>query len=40
MLWDEGDEQEFHGILQRWLPIDGRPHVEAWIRRVREHPLA
>ena len=25
VLWDEGDEQEFHRILQRWLPIDGQP---------------
>jgi glutathione S-transferase len=40
VLWDEGDEQEFHRILQRWLPIDGHPRVEAWIHRVREHPLA
>jgi glutathione S-transferase len=40
VLWDEGDEQEFHRILQRWLPIEGHPRVEAWIRRLREHPLA
>jgi glutathione S-transferase len=40
VLWDEGDEQEFHRILQRWLPIDGHPRVQAWIHRVREHPLA
>lgn len=40
VLWDEGDEHEFHRVLQRWLPIEGRPRVEAWIRRVRAHPLA
>ena len=40
VLWDEGDEHEFHRVLQRWLPIDGRPRVEAWIHRVREHPRA
>ena len=40
VLWDEGDEQEFHRILQRWLPIEGHPRVEAWIHRVRGHPLA
>jgi glutathione S-transferase len=40
VLWDEGDEHEFHRILQRWLPIDGHPRVEAWIRRVNEHPRA
>jgi len=40
VLWDDGDEQEFHRILQRWLPIDGHPRVEAWIHRVRAHPLA
>jgi glutathione S-transferase len=40
VLWDEGDEQEFHRILQRWLSIDGHPRVEAWVHRVREHPLA
>jgi glutathione S-transferase len=40
VLWDDGDEHEFHRILQRWLPIDGRPRVEAWIQRVREHPRA
>ena len=40
VLWDEGDEQEFHRILQRWLPIEGHPRVEAWIHRVRAHPLA
>ena len=40
VLWDEGDDEEFHRILQRWLPIDGHPRVQARIRRVRERPLA
>ena len=40
VLWDDGDEQEFHRILQRWLPIQGHPRIEAWIHRVRTHPLA
>ena len=40
VLWDEGDEHEFHRVLQRWLPIDGHPGVEAWIRRVDAHPRA
>jgi glutathione S-transferase len=38
VLWDEGDEHEFHRILQQWLPIEGHPRVEAWIHRVRDHP--
>ena len=37
-LWEKGDEHEFHRILQRWLPIEGRPGVEAWIRRVQALP--
>ena len=40
VLWEEGDEHEFHRVLQRWLPIAGHPRVEAWIHRVREHPRA
>jgi glutathione S-transferase len=40
VLWDAGDEHEFHRVLQRWLPIDGHPRVEAWIHRVNEHPRA
>lgn len=38
LLWDEGDEHEFHRILQRWQPIDGRPNLEAWIRRMDAQP--
>lgn len=40
VLWDEGDEHEFHRVLQQWLPIDGYPGVEAWIRRVDARPRA
>jgi glutathione S-transferase len=40
VLWDDGDEHEFHRVLQRWLPIEGHPRVEAWIHRVRNHPRA
>ena len=40
VLWEDGDEHEFHRVLQQWLPIDGHPRVEAWIHRVRAHPLA
>jgi glutathione S-transferase len=34
------DDERFHQILRDWLPIDGRPRVEAWIRRVDERPRA
>jgi glutathione S-transferase len=40
VLWDEGDEHEFHRVLQRWLPIEGHPRVEAWIHRVNARPRA
>jgi glutathione S-transferase len=40
VIWDEGDEHEFHRVLQRWLPIEGHPRVEAWIRRVHALPRA
>jgi len=40
VLWEEGDEHEFHRVLQRWLPIEGHPRVEAWIHRVHAHPRA
>ena len=35
-----GDDEPFHQILRDWLPIDGHPNVEAWIRRVDERPRA
>jgi glutathione S-transferase len=38
VIWEDGDEHAFHRILQRWLPIDGRPRVEAWIHRVHALP--
>jgi glutathione S-transferase len=34
------DDEPFHQILRDWQPIDGRPRVEAWIRRVDAHPRA
>ena len=40
VIWEDGDEHEFHRVLQRWLPIDGHPRVEAWIHRVDGHPRA
>jgi glutathione S-transferase len=40
VIWDDGDEHEFHRVLQHWLPIDGHPRVEAWIRRVHALPRA
>jgi glutathione S-transferase len=40
LLWDEGDEHEFHRILRRWQPIEGRQNVEAWIRRIDALPRA
>jgi glutathione S-transferase len=38
VIWEDGDEHEFHRILQHWLPIDGHPRVEAWIHRVNALP--
>jgi glutathione S-transferase len=38
VIWEDGDEHEFHRILQRWLPIEGHPRVEAWIRRMHALP--
>jgi glutathione S-transferase len=40
VIWDEGDEHEFHRILQRWLPIEGHPRVAGWIRRMHALPRA
>jgi glutathione S-transferase len=35
------DNEAFHEILRDYLVLDGRyPRVEAWIRRVDEHPRA
>jgi glutathione S-transferase len=34
------DDEPFHQILRDWLPIEGHPRVEAWIRRVDERPRA
>jgi glutathione S-transferase len=38
VIWEDGDEQEFHRILQRWLRTEDHPRVEAWIRRVHALP--
>lgn len=40
LLWDEGDEHEFHRILRQWQPIEGHPNLEAWIRRIDALPRA
>jgi glutathione S-transferase len=38
---DEADVEEFHLILHEFLALDGRyPALDAWIRRVDEHPRA
>jgi glutathione S-transferase len=39
LIWDEADDEPFHRILVEHLRLDGRyPRLEAWIRRVDEHP--
>ena len=38
VIWEDGDEHEFHRILQRWLRSDDHPRVETWIRRVHALP--
>ena len=41
LIFDEGDTEEFHLILREFLELGGMyPGVEAWIRRVDEHPRA
>ena len=40
LLWQEGDDELFHVILRDWQPIDGRPRLESWIRRVDALPRA
>jgi glutathione S-transferase len=41
LIYDEADDEEFHLILREHLALDGRyPRLEAWIRRVDEHPRA
>jgi glutathione S-transferase len=41
LVHDEDDREEFHLILREYLALDGNyPRVEAWIRRVDEHPRA
>lgn len=41
LIHDERDTEEFHLILREFLVLGVRyPRVEAWIRRVDEHPRA
>jgi glutathione S-transferase len=41
LIYDEEDTEEFHLILREYLTLGGdHPRVEAWIRRVDEHPRA
>jgi glutathione S-transferase len=41
LLHDPNDTEPFHRILVEHLALDGRhPRLEAWIRRVAEHPRA
>ena len=41
LIFDETDTEEFHLILRQFLALDGNhPRLEAWIRRVDEHPRA
>lgn len=35
---DPEDDELFHRILDEHQSVDGRPHLEAWIRRVAERP--
>jgi glutathione S-transferase len=36
----DDDDDEFHRILHRHLPLPGHPRVAEWIRRVDMHPRA
>jgi glutathione S-transferase len=41
LIHDESDTEEFHLILREFLVLGDRyPSVEAWVRRVDEHPRA
>ena len=41
LIHDEADDEEFHLVLREHLELAGRyPRLEAWIRRVDEHPRA
>ena len=41
LIYDESDTEEFHVILHEFLALEERyARVEAWIRRVDEHPRA
>jgi glutathione S-transferase len=41
LIFDPADDEPFHRILIEHLALEGRyPRLEAWIRRVDEHPRA
>ncbi len=41
LIYDDTDTEEFHLILREFLALEERhTRVEAWIRRVEEHPRA
>jgi glutathione S-transferase len=41
LIYEEADSEEFHLILREFLVLgDEHPRLEAWIRRVDEHPRA
>lgn len=39
LIYDPADDEPFHRVLIEHLALDGRyPRLEAWIRRVDDHP--
>lgn len=34
----EGDDEQFHQIVERNTPLDGRPRLEAWLQRMGDLP--
>jgi glutathione S-transferase len=40
VIWEDGDKDVFHRVLQRWLRTGDHPRVEAWIHRVNALPRA
>lgn len=41
LLRDPGDQELFHLILEKWMPLgDDHPRLTAWIRRLDERPRA
>jgi glutathione S-transferase len=37
---DPADTDVFHAVLRDWQPLEGKPHVRAWIARIDELPRA